>query len=597
MKARSTIVCCGLLTSTGKEFVSTSSSACNTIIYNQIYNSLVFLFKQCEMFEFSWGLLHRMKKKLIAITLSVACMTSLASTALASPSIDPSLVITKRQADVNNDQMMDTIYLIGRTNSSTFTQDIDLQVMDGRTKQLMDAKLLGCDGYAPAIEHIGDYNGDHASDIVITAYSDADHNLMNTYIVSFAANTPEIILNKGLINNNQLTRFHELEYGDYDKDGVYELVGVSDLPTSGSGTVIRPRYASFNIDYQNDAFTVTKEEQYSYNPLHPNEVLSPIATNTDQPSVIDGEAKTQQALVQDKKDADINRDGISDHIYLIGNPEQPNAKRIKDINVIVVDGKTHKNMKTNLLHYSGYNPYVSFTGDFNGDRAQDIMITAYDNTNYNTTNVKIISYYNNVPKVIFEEQASASAKYNTIDPVDTNLDHVYELLGTRSATKPNTGFMNSYLSYKSQQHQFQTVQQAATRLNKNEQHISPTKDFTYTIPAAWDDQVWVDKLDSTKLNELNMPGVYMERIVYAPRFEAKKKLSAVVARVSKYTKTEWNEFVRKGARGTVVGTKNDKIYIVEVAQYNPFESGSKDAEAFQNLLSYIKTFINSVKVL
>lgn len=70
---------------------------------------------------------------------------------------------------------------------------------------------------------------------------------------------------------------------------------------------------------------------------------------------------------------DVNGDNVPDYIYLTGT-RTPNSGFIKDITLVIKDGKTGIKQSTKLASDAGYDPRL-FLGDFTGDKIDDILIS------------------------------------------------------------------------------------------------------------------------------------------------------------------------------------------------------------------------------
>ncbi|WP_018758620.1 GW dipeptide domain-containing protein [Paenibacillus terrigena] len=309
---------------------------------------------------------------------------------------------------------------------------------------------------------------------------------------------------------------------------------------------------------------------------------------------LDGVTVPENTVLLDQQKIDVNKDGVLDTAYVVGTREDKESPFSQDINLIVVDGKTSKIMNANLIGFDGYMPYINFAGDFNGDKANDIMLTADTGGSGGYITSRIVSFYNNTPKVILSDNLRIKgnlATFNSLDPFDTNGDGIYELLGeerlTGDSNAETIGYVNTTLSYRNGE--FTVMKQAKTKDALSSIHTSPAQDFMYVIPASWEGIVDIEKLNQAKLDKIKHGGVYSERIMYTPR--GSKANDEMILSITKYTKKEWASLAKSQNKGgVIVGTQNDKVYVIETPQSNPYPNGSKEARIFNDLVSYIPTF-------
>lgn len=81
------------------------------------------------------------------------------------------MTLSAAWGDVTGDGVPDYVYLTGVTDeSSPFIQQITLNVMDGRTKQLQTIQLSNNAGYQPTV-FLGDFTGNGIQDILVSIQS------------------------------------------------------------------------------------------------------------------------------------------------------------------------------------------------------------------------------------------------------------------------------------------------------------------------------------------------------------------------------------------------------------------------------------------
>jgi hypothetical protein len=79
----------------------------------------------------------------------------------------PGIVFFVR-GDVNGDRIPDNVYLTGiKTSISPFTQNITLEIQDGRTGKFVTIPLSENVGYNPRL-FLGEFTGDGTADILIS---------------------------------------------------------------------------------------------------------------------------------------------------------------------------------------------------------------------------------------------------------------------------------------------------------------------------------------------------------------------------------------------------------------------------------------------
>lgn len=319
---------------------------------------------------------------------------------------------------------------------------------------------------------------------------------------------------------------------------------------------------------------------------------------------LEGIAFPENTILADKQMIDVNKDGVLDTVYLIGTKEDPKSAYVQNINLIVQDGKTEKIMDSKIIGLDGYDPYIKFAGDFNGDKANDILIQADMGGSGGWIVNRIVSFYNNTPKLILSDNLRIKgelAEFNELEPWDTNGNGVYELVGLqRLVGKTNAdtlGYVQTTLSYKNGE--FQVTKQTKTKKMPGAIIRSAQGDFQYITPAVWDGKVKVEKLDEAQLAMLKQPGKSSERILYTPvQADSKgKKVPQVVLSITKYDKDEWKNIAEERNKGIVLGERNKIVYVLETPQSNPFADKSKDAKIFDDLISYLPTFQHQFSLL
>jgi len=72
--------------------------------------------------------------------------------------------------------------------------------------------------------------------------------------------------------------------------------------------------------------------------------------------------------------ADLNGDGVLDTVSLTGDKEEAGSAFIRNIALIIRDGRTQRTETIALVNNAGYNPRL-FIGDFNRDRLDDVLVS------------------------------------------------------------------------------------------------------------------------------------------------------------------------------------------------------------------------------
>ncbi|MDX9872412.1 MAG: VCBS repeat-containing protein [Clostridia bacterium] len=109
--------------------------------------------------------------------------------------------------------------------------------------------------------------------------------------------------------------------------------------------------------------------------------------------------------------ADVNGDGVLDTVSLTGEKDAESDIFIRNITLVIQDGKTGQTTSTTFADNAGYNPRL-FIGDFTCDGVADILISIDSGGSGGFGFYYIYSFKGNVLKKLFDaEQFNAAFKY------------------------------------------------------------------------------------------------------------------------------------------------------------------------------------------
>ncbi|MEK3662597.1 hypothetical protein NSQ29_23830 [Paenibacillus sp. FSL F4-0236] len=393
-------------------------------------------------------------KRTLSVALCVAAVASFSSQAMANPvatttssTVAPStnqvgqkftlagvktnantVLIATRTVDLDLDGVKDTLYLIGDKNESPDFDNINLIVVNGKTNKVLNAGIKDFGGLNAKISYVSDFNNDHALDVMITAYSGGNQGSTNARIVTFKNDTPSIILGGDLKVKGERALFRTLEAVDVENDGVNELLGIRIL--HGEATSVVTGYEKVWFAYKNGEFQVSKTETTKEDPFK-QPALGELTVG--QPFALQGVNTTDKTVLIRKQVNDVNKDGVQDKIYLIGD-KADELGYVSNINLVVVDGKTNTLKDAKISGFDGFKPEFQWIGDFNGDKANDVMFTAFSGGNNGTTDAYILSFTGDKVQPLLSVKPVVDGKpafFNTLEQVDLNKDGVYDLVGTR----------------------------------------------------------------------------------------------------------------------------------------------------------------------
>ncbi|BCN31769.1 VCBS repeat-containing protein [Anaeromicropila herbilytica] len=130
----------------------------------------------------------------------------------------PTKIVSYSVGDVNGDQILDHVYLIGTSKpDSPFTEDITLIIQDGESGELTMHDLEENAGYNPRI-FLGDFTGDGTDDILISIDSGGSGATMYHYIYSFYDSKLQLRFDFNQYNNQYN---YDIIYKDNEKVDVF----------------------------------------------------------------------------------------------------------------------------------------------------------------------------------------------------------------------------------------------------------------------------------------------------------------------------------------------------------------------------------------
>lgn len=113
------------------------------------------------------------------------------------------------------------------------------------------------------------------------------------------------------------------------------------------------------------------------------------------------------------KKGDVNGDLIIDTVFLIGRKEI-NSPLVKDITIIIQDGKTKKFFNINLKNNMGYNPSISLVR-FNNNNYDDILISINSGGSGSFEFYYVYNFFKNNPSLLFDsDEFNSRYQYNII---------------------------------------------------------------------------------------------------------------------------------------------------------------------------------------
>ncbi len=114
------------------------------------------------------------------------------------------------------------------------------------------------------------------------------------------------------------------------------------------------------------------------------------------------EINDENLIVIDKKNGDVNGDGIVDTVYLVAKKAgYLNSPFFSDIKVIIIDGYNNTHKEINFANNVGYNPTL-FLGPFTNRKLDDIFVSIQSGGSGGFGYYYLYSYVNNREKLLFD---------------------------------------------------------------------------------------------------------------------------------------------------------------------------------------------------
>ncbi|WP_040711553.1 hypothetical protein [Paenibacillus curdlanolyticus] len=129
--------------------------------------------------------------------------------------------------------------------------------------------------------------------------------------------------------------------------------------------------------------------------------------------------QSRSIALLDRKQGDVNGDGIVDTVYLYGNTTDGNFA--DQITLLIQDGRSHKTTTVNLPNNAGYNARL-FLGDFTKDHVNDILVSIDSGGSGGYGIFYIYSFKNNVLHELFNFE-----KYNNAHKFKVNYENDYKV--------------------------------------------------------------------------------------------------------------------------------------------------------------------------
>lgn len=115
-------------------------------------------------------------------------------------------------------------------------------------------------------------------------------------------------------------------------------------------------------------------------------------------------SQSNNILLLDFKQGDVNGDSIIDNIYLVGKkPYGIESPFVDNITLLIQDGRSNYLYRIIPKENAGYNPTI-FLGDFTGNKVSEILISIDSGGSGGYAFYYIYSFINNTPVKIFDHE-------------------------------------------------------------------------------------------------------------------------------------------------------------------------------------------------
>jgi hypothetical protein len=127
---------------------------------------------------------------------------------------------------------------------------------------------------------------------------------------------------------------------------------------------------------------------------------------------------SRNLVLLDRKQGDVNGDGIVDTVYLYGNkPEGPSGLFADSITLVIEDGRSKHRTAVHLDSNAGYNASL-FLGDFDKDGINDILVSIESGGSGGYGIYYMYAFKNNVVRKMFDFDAYNQAHQFRVDYED-----------------------------------------------------------------------------------------------------------------------------------------------------------------------------------
>ncbi len=360
-------------------------------------------------------------------------------------------VLDHQQQDVNGDGVADELILVGHKEKADdlYATDITLVVKDGKTKAYTSTSVGALNGGYEAKLLPFSFDPKGPQELLIAMENGGSGGTSTYSLIRFTDGKPKALVDQTKLNEavsfevafqdqfqaqitNKLTKAVttvDISEGKqaYIEQGIYNESGKLLKPTEGA----YDGFARLEPKWQPDGSFLLEGEQKIWGSAHADTIATATSTwkvengewklvdvevlpfdwyNQPAPNVeIDkpftGPGVKANTFVLDSRYADVTGDGVRDEILLIGYKEG-GAKDIytTDIQVVVRDGKTKQQTITSVGESDGgYGPSL-FIGNFNGDKAKDVLVSMATGGSGGTCIYSLLSFNGNKAQAVVDQK-------------------------------------------------------------------------------------------------------------------------------------------------------------------------------------------------